>query len=330
MLQKVNEKQTDSDLHMKVLAGIDRIVPELEDKYRLTILYYSGDLSRGNIHIRAVIEDVIPSVAGRIEKILNSLVRLELAKIQKAFEVNKQPVYRIQSLPALLANVYGPGYVWESLRSVFHKESLRMERLRMFTARKLNELANKEDIYQMKQELIFYYSFSYFYNQYNNVILQKQKGVNTLGDWDEFKNLYSQGRLELSHIKSLEHLGFVSGLLLRQFSNSYYQKTGKEFVKNRVMKFGSKLTPEMVWKSGLMRCEELAQQWSMNLGANFRPVLAQTLLGFLEKEEQLISQKDTFMTAFWSGYLLYKSDKKNEGDITVNEINGKYGGGDNE
>ena len=50
----------------------------------------------------------------------------------------------------------------------------------------------------------------------------------------------------------MEELGFVTGLLLKQFSNSYYRKTEKEFVKHRVMKFGSKLTPEMVWKDGVI------------------------------------------------------------------------------
>lgn len=74
-----------------------------------------------------------------------------------------------------------------------------------------------------------------------------------------------------------------------------FKKTGKDFVKQRVMKFGSKLTPAMIWKNGLLRCEELAQQWSMKLGSNFRPMLAQTLLGFLEKEQELIPKKDTLL-----------------------------------
>ena len=80
------------------------------------------------------------------------------------------------------------------------------------------------------------------------------------------------------------------------------------------MKFGSKLTPEMIWKNGLLRCEELAEQWDMGIATNFRPVLAQVLLGFLEKQAQsrLVSEKDTFMTAFWSGFLIYQSDKKND------------------
>ncbi len=332
LLKKSSEKQRDGDLQLKVLAGIDRIVPEMEDDHRLTLLYYSGDLSRGNMHIRAVIEDVIPSVAGRVEKLVNRLNTGETARIQEALGMKEQPVYRAQSLPALLANAYGPGYVWESLRGVLHKEPLRLERLYRATARKLNEAANKEERGQMLQELVFHYSFLYFFKHYHEQIIGIEKGVKSLADWDEFKTLYGQGKLEPGHLGEAEQLGFAAGLLLKQFANSYYQKTGKDFIKQRVMKFGSKLTPEMVWKNGLLRCEELAQQWSMNLGSNFRPVLAQTLLGFLAKEQELIREKDIFMTAFWSGYLLYK--KNDEDSISADqdkaEAEGKDGGEEHE
>ncbi|MCG9969926.1 hypothetical protein L9W92_18180 [Pelotomaculum terephthalicicum JT] len=312
MLVKGNVRESDSDLHLRVLAGIDKVVPETGDEHRLTILYYSGDLSRGNMHIRAVIEDVIPSVARKIEKIMNLLKARETSIIQEAFVVKKQEFYRTQTLPSLLANAYGPGYVWYSLQAALHKESLSVDRLRLTTARKLNELANKEDWWQMAQELVFYYSFLYFLQQYEEKILERKGGLKTLADWNNFMDLFSKGKLDLNHLESVEQLGFVAGLLTKQFSNSYYRKTKKDFVKQRVMKFGSKLNPEMIWKNGLLRSEELAQQWEMKIGANFRPVLAQTLLGFLEKQHQLIPEKDSFMTAFWSGYLLYQSEKKND------------------
>lgn len=316
MLKK-SGKQSDSDLQLKVLAGIDTVLPEFGDEHRLTVLYYSGDLSRGNMHIRAVIEDVIPSVAGRIQDILGNLRRKELGRIQEAFGLKEQNVYKTETLPALLANAYGPGYLWPALQAALHKEPLRLERLQTASARRLNELANREDTWQMAQELVFYYSFLYFFNQYEKNILQKQGGVRTLADWKEFMQLYAQGKLEVADLEEVEKLGFAAGLLLKQFSNSYYQKRKNsnpkaDFVKDRVMKFGSKLTPEMVWKGGLLRCEELSKQWDMNLGGNFHPNLAQTLLGFLAQQNQLIPEGDKFMTAFWSGYLLYKSEKKND------------------
>lgn len=314
MLKK-KEAQSTSDLHLEILAGMKAsIIPESSDEHRLTILYYSGDLSRGNMHIRAVIEDVLPSVASKIQNILRSLRDKELKVIQAALGIKEQPVYRTESLPALLANAYGPAYVWSSLQAALHKEPLGIERLRTATAKKLNELANKQDFWQMKQELVFYYSFLFFLKQYEKEIIKQQRGVKTLTDWNGFMDAYSQGKIQLDDLKSVEDLGFASGLLVKQFSNSYYQKTKKDFVKQRVMKFGSVLTPEMVWKNGLLRCEELTMQWDMKIGGNFFLVLAQTLLGFLEKKDQLTLGKDEFMTAFWSGFLLYQKNHNTEGD----------------
>ncbi len=318
MLKKA-DSLSDSDLHLEMLAGLKgSILPESSDEHRLTIIYYSGDLSRGNMHIRAVIEDVIPSVASRIQLILRKLRTGQLKKIQAVFGLEPQPLYRTENLPSLLGNAFGPGYLWPSLQSALHKEPLRPDRLQNATARKLNELANKEAYWDMKQELIFYYCFTYFLKQYEETILNKKGGVKELAAWESFIERYHQGAITADDLKTADNLGFAAGLLLKQYTNSYYQKTKKDFVKSRVMNFGSKLTPEMIWKNGLLRCEELAQQWDMGLAANFRPVLSQALLALLaaQKANQLVAQKDEFLTAFWSGYLIYK---KNEQEDEENE-----------
>ena len=312
MLKK-DGKISDTDLHLEVLAGLkESIVPESSDKYRLSILYYSGDLSRGVMHIRAVIEDVIPSVAHGIQTILKDLRRKALPQIQKMFVLKDDRVFRVETLPALLGNAYGSGYLWSSLQNTLHKKELTIDRLLLSTSKKLNQLANKEDFWGMKQELVFFFSFLYFLSNYNEKILGKEKGVKELVEWQRTIDAYNRGEIDTADVASTEMLGFISGMLLKQFSNSYYQKTKKDFVKQRVMKFGSKLDPKMVWKNGLLRCEELAEQWDLKLAGNFRTVLGHVLLGFIEADSKnlLVSQRDIFMTAFWSGYLIYKKSEE--------------------
>lgn len=312
------QQQNANDLHLFVLAGLrESIVPDSPDDYRLTILYYSGDLSRGAMHIRAVIEDVIPSVARKIQKILYQLKHKVLATIQEMlhFPDPDKPVYRTETLPALLGNAFGSGYIWSSLQKTLHREPLDIGRLRVSMVKKLNELANKEDEWAMRNEMVFYFAFLYFYNQYEQRILGRKEGVKTLEDWQRYVESYEQGRIGVEEMQQPEVLGFVSGLLLKQFSNSYFRKTRKDYVKHRVMRFGSKLTPTMIWHNGLQRCEELAQQWEMGLGSNFYQVLPHALLAFIEadKKKQLSGQMDVFMTAFWAGYLIYR--KKQEEDV---------------
>ncbi len=313
-LLKDEQGKSESDIHLELLAGINKVIPETDDEYRLIILYYSGDLSRGDIHIRMVIEDIIPSVAMMLQKIMNTLNRKHIVNIHKAFgSKNEEKLYfRTRSLPSMLANAYGPGYIWSALQTVFHRQPLSIDRLYQATAMKLNELANKEDHWGMVDELIFHYAFVFFYREYHREVLKTEKEVKTMSDWAQLLEKYHTGQITSDDLRTAEELGFITGLLLKQFSNSYHHKTGKDFVRHRVMKFGSKLTPEMVWKGGLMRCKELAEQWDMKLAGNFYSVLPHVLLALLDadKENLLSRNKDEFMTAFWSGHLMYRKPKE--------------------
>lgn len=307
--------KSESDIHLEILAGINKVIPSLSDEYRLMIVYYSGELSKGDMHVRKIIEDVVPSIATLLQNIIKEINRKELFHIVKILRCNPDKEYhRLRSLPSLLANAYGPGYVWSSLQAVLHRQPITTQRLYKNTAIKLLEFALKEDDWGMREELVFHYGFLAFYSRYQAEVVQRDERVKTVADWERFIEDYHAGDVSLSQLQSAEELGFATGLLLRQFSNSYQFKTGKDYVKQRVMKFGSKLTPDMIWKYGVLRCEELAEQWSMKLGKNFRPVLAQVLLGFLEAEQTqtLRSNKDKFMTAFWSGYLMYHKVKEEE------------------
>lgn len=310
-----DKNKSDSDIHLELIAGINKVVPNIGDEYRITLLYYSGDLSRGNMHIRMVIEDVIPTVAMTLQKIVTSINKRDIEYIRRAFgSKSEKEFFRTSSLPSILSNAYGPGYVWSSLQTVFNRQPISISRLYNITVSKLNELANKEDHWGMVDELIFHHAFLVFFKEYNRQVLKTEKGVKGMSDWGSLLDRYHIGEISIEDLSTAEELGFVIGLLLKQFSNSYHHKTGKDFAKHRVMKFGSKLTPEMIWKNGVLRCEELAAQWDMGLAGNFRQVLSHTLLALLDADRQdlLTKEKDQFMTAFWSGYLMYQKPKEEE------------------
>lgn len=312
----LKQEKSGADLHLDLLAGIERIIPRFSDEHRLNLLYYSGDLSRGNVHIRLMLTDIIPSVAARIQNILREVQTVDLFDIRKYFSVPQdRKYYRLQSLPSLISNAFGPGYVWSTLQKIFHKHQLKINRLYEATSRKLTELANKENRWAMIDELVFHHAFLAFYKKYCEEIVQYRERVSTLRDWESLLQKFHKGNIELKDLQTAEELGFVTGLLLKQFSNSYRYRTGHDdFVKHRVMKFGSKLTPEMIWKMGVLRCKELKEQWDLRLAGNFESVMAQVLLAFIEAEDQklLTKEKDRFMTAFWSGYLMYKKEQKEE------------------
>lgn len=312
---KSDDKKKENDIHLELLAGIDRRIPQVGNEYRITLLYYSGDLSRGNMHVRMVLEDIVPTVAKTLQRIVEDINRKELPYMFQFLGIKRGVTfYRTRSLPSMLSNAYGPGYVWSSLQTVFNRKPISIARLYRSTVSKLNELANKEDHLGMIDELIFHYSFITFFNEYNIQVLKIEKEVKDMADWAKLLEKYYDGEVTINDLTTAEELGFVTGLLLKEFSNSYYHRTGKDFIRHRVMKFGSKLTPEMIWKDGVLRCEELAAQWDMGLSKNFHKILSYVLLAILDADSQklLQSESDQFMTAFWSGHLMYRRQKEEE------------------
>lgn len=314
-LKAENEQASVSDIQLEFIAGLENIVlPRVSDDYRLMILYYSGELSRGNIHIRAVMEDVLPSILSSLQQLLKNLRDDDLPGIRRAFglDPHNKPDRRLLYLPALLSNAYGTGYLWSSLQSVLDRKEITVDRIRTYTSMKLNELANKNEFGLMRYELVFYHGFLAFYKAYCQEIVKNGKGERTMGEWMDLAKRYQAGTCTDEDYGSPETIGFISGLALKQFSQSYYTKTGRSFVEHRVMRFGSKLTPEMIWKQGLLRCEELSAQWDLRIKQNFREALARLLTSMLDakNERWLTRYKDEFMTTFWSGYLMYQNVKE--------------------
>lgn len=321
VLKDINEDKgiSDNDLQLEILSGIQRkIIPDLTDEYRLTILYYSGTLQRGDIHIRGQIEDVVPSVAYQIQRIIKKLVGKYFTRIGNHLNISEEQQkytrFKVSHLPTLLSNAYGPGYIWSMLQAVFHRKPLTISRVTKQTGRRLNELANKEDYWTLRHELLFYLTFIEFYNEYSKQVLNEKEGKMGMEQWESILTRYQEGNLQHEDLNSAQKLGFVTGCLLQQFDRSYWVKTGKAFVDTRVMRFGSKLTPEMIWKNGLLRMQELQKQWDLGIKGNFHHALAFVLQGMMwMKETQVLSkEKDEFMTMFWSGYLMLPKAKKEE------------------
>lgn len=318
--QSYEEKDiTDNDLQLEILSGIQRkVIPDLTDDYRLTILYYSGTLQRGDIHIRGQIEDVVPSVAYELQRIVKKLKGRPFKQIAEFLNISEDGQsytnFKISHLPTLLSNAYGPGYIWSLLQTVFHRKPLTISRVIKQTSRRLNELANKDDYWSLRQELLFYLTFREFYNEYCKSVLKEKGGIENMEQWELILDRYLKGTLQQEDIHTTEKMGFVTGCLLRQFERSYRAKTGKGFVDTRVMRFGSKLTPEMIWKNGLLRMQELQRQWDFGIKENFHDALSLVLQGMIRlKETQALSkEKDEFMTMFWSGYLMLQKALKEE------------------
>lgn len=300
-----------NDIHLEIISGLEKkVIRNVSDDYRLSILYYSGNLGRGDIHLRAQIEDVVPSTArkvqGIIEKISDKYLKLIAEMLFLTEEQTSYIQFKVKYLPSLLSNAYGPGYLWSSMETVLHGRPIKMQRVTKQAARRILELANKKDFWNIKLELLFYHLFAAFFDQYHSIILGKERKVFGVQEWKELVKRYLDGSLTETDFDSTEKVAFITGLLMQQFNRSYYRSVGKEYLETRVMRFGSALTPEIIWKKGLVEMEGLRMRRSLKLAENYfkaLPLVLQAVLK-LKEEGRFTKEKDEFMTMFWSGFLM--------------------------
>lgn len=312
-----------NDLQLEIIGGLERrIIRDLKDDYRITIVYYSGNLARGDIHIRSQIVDAVPSIVGKVQRIVESLDRTIYSEIADVLDItDKQQEYakfKVKYLPTMLSNAYGPGYLWSTMEKVLHGRPIQLERVRKQVIRRITELANNENIFGIRLELLFYHVFVAFYNEYYQKILNRKKGGVNLRELQRLMERYQQGFLTIDDFDSVKNIGFISGCLVQQFGRSYYAKVGKDYLKTRIMRFGGKLNPEIIWKDGLVKMEELRKRRDLGIGLNYEKALAICLPALLEleKNNQIVKDKDEFMSMFWSGYLMLPRSKK---EVLANE-----------
>lgn len=133
-------------------------------------------------------------------------------------------------------------------------------------------------------------------------------------DWRQLVANYLAGKWDDEREWSVQELGFISGLLVRQFENSYHKKVHSSFLRKRLLNFGSKLTPQMVWENGLIEFQKLIEQRELKVGKNFYPALARALLSFpnVQAAGLLDKHRHEFISTFWSGYLMYKKPEQDQ------------------
>lgn len=313
-------------IHLQEVTGFESSLPEeiSADDYRMTIIYYSGDSSRGDIHLRATIEDVLPSVARELKKIVVDIgeFAVDLAAALYAEVSDKYSVFlrsRYSSLPYLITTAYGAPYTWKVLSAVFHRGDISRRWFLSNAACRMSELARglPDNYPELCGEVIFYLSFGEFLRRYNDVVALKagNRRCKMMRDWRELQSFVREGPINELCFKDPEELGFAAGHLIRVFARQYWHASnGKDFLKHRVMTFGSNLTPDSIWKRALSRVDEYARKLDMHISDDLRQRFAVVLMEYSRLKDEVARERDAFMAAFWAGYALAGAGKDSDGD----------------
>lgn len=317
-------QKAQSGSHITHVVGFESTIPDKIDVslYRLTLVYFSGDPSRGDIHLRCIIEDIIPTVLYDLQRLAQAIAQSIPALCCEVMpgSSEKQQTWhanRFQYLPFIFARGYGGAFVWDLMQSVLRREPLGIERPTANTAHRISSLISKfpGTEYDIREEVLFYLALLDFVQAYNSTIAEGDVQPMAMRNWKTLLAEVTESPPEEMELQNASELGFACGVLVRQFSRQYWLATktgneGKDFLKHRILAFGSDLSPDAVWKKALpsMFNVELKIK-DLNLSDEFKRRVGVLLNRCEDSQDNIRSDRDRFMAAFWSGYALQKSDK---------------------
>jgi hypothetical protein len=315
-----------ADRYLSTVTGFDFVLPPEMDQsdYRVTLIYFSGDYTRGDVQLRAFIQDVVPSTMRGLRDLAReeanaamSLLRILMPKMsekQRGYYARCYP-----SVPYLLARGYGGAYLWQQLEAVLHRRPLDGRRVTANAARRMLSLVPRwpDTRFALFDEVAFYLSFLQFMGRANRELANREEGQMPIRDWRQLLTCVEKTPVGELKLDDPTELGFACGALIKLFSRSYHgamksAKPDADFMRDRVLTFGSDLRPDAVHDKGLRMILELPKRLKkLHRNRDLEERVGVAIIAFqqLREQKQIEKKKDDFITAFWSGYALQGYDR---------------------
>ncbi len=329
MLDAPSPPEPLADRYLTSVTGFDVLLPDElnRDEFRLTLVYFSGEVSRGDVHLRAFIQDVLPSTVGDLKRAIRPC-REEMDELMRLLSPNASDKHRAylaacyQSVPYLLVRGFGGSHLWTLLEQCLHRRPLDDRPVVAHVAARIRSVVPRwpDSRFEVIDEVIFLLVCRDFIRDYNReVAVPPKEDLMPMRPWRQLLNmLEKKPPSEMSFDpESVAELGFGCGAILRRFSRWYWQATkvgreGKDYLKHRVLTFGSDLSPEAIYRVGLGKMCDVAARYETKdrrLSRTFRERLGTLLTELEQRKDKVKAKRDEFMTAFWAGYCLQGYDR---------------------
>jgi hypothetical protein len=327
-----------ADGYLTDVIGFDMMLPEElnRDEFRLTLVYFSSGGKAADVHLRAYIQDVLPSTAGRLKKLvrpcreqMTELLRLLLPNASEGRRNYLNPRY--QSVPYLLGRGYGGSHLWTVLEQCLHRRPLDSRPVLAHVAARIGSVVPgwPDSWSDVLDEVIFLLVCRDFIHRYNREVAHPPKeDPMPMRPWQDLIRAYERDPIEQMEFTVAE-LGFASGLVLHRFNGFYTYSQGrdKDFLKHRVLTFGADLGPRDVVRAvgairtvaakfddlrGMVETGQLAyypEEERKRHTGDFQRRLGVVLNALERFRNDLDKGRDEFMTGFWSGYCLQGYDR---------------------
>jgi hypothetical protein len=317
MLKADPQDPTMADRYMTAVTGFDIMLPpDTTDEYRLTLVYFSGEFSRGDVHLRACIQDVIPSTLTHLRDLARAEGKrsLHLLELVMPGMSEKQSAYLgrcYASLPYLLVRAYGGAYLWQQLAALLHRQRLDARRVTANAAARMQSLVPRwpEARYELFEEVGFYLSFLSTLGRANTELAGSREEP-IMRPWKELLDLIDNKPVAELQLTDASEVGFACGALVKRFGMAYFKamkptKANPDFLRDRVLNFGTDLRVQAVHDKGLRLILELPNRLkSLKRNRDLEERTGAVMNAFQQSREDIDKRKEMFLTAFWSGYAL--------------------------
>ncbi|QGT99803.1 hypothetical protein SYNTR_1210 [Candidatus Syntrophocurvum alkaliphilum] len=313
--------------HLDNITGFVSRIPEqcLNEEWRLYLIYFSGEPGKLNIHLRAIIEDIMPTTIESIGSIIDEIrENMEENMLKYTLLSENGVLYKkqqISSLPYLISTAYGAAYLWSIMEKMLKKLPVDDKMFFRHTALKMTEEASRlpTSIFNLQKEAIDYFSIYTLLNRYNKEISKKQGGILEVKNINELIKLSFDTPVEEMDFTTIDELGFAAGQIVQRFSSIYYmQNHEKDFIQHRVLNYGSSLTPEAIRTKALGKMEEYVARLNLEVSNDLLKRAAVISMNYPDFENEIKKDKDRFMCAFWAGYSMGRKKKGNQDNKEVN------------
>jgi hypothetical protein len=324
MLDADPDDPTMAGRYMTAVTGFDVMLPDdMTNDFHLTLVYFSGDYTRGDVHLRACIQDVIPSTIRTLRDLGQDEARQAIALLRLLMPAmsEKQGAYLArcyESVPYLLARAYGGAYLWQQLETILHRRPLEVRRVTTNVARRLQSLVPQwpDSRYAVFDEVGFYLNFLHFQGRANQELAHHQEDhAMPMRHWKELLQIVDKGPVQDLALTDPAELGFACGALIKRFSRPYYvamkgSKRDADYIRDRVTTFGTDLRPAAVYEKGLRMILELPNRLkTLKRNRDLEERAGAAIVAFQQLRDRVEKDKDGFITAFWAGYALQGYDR---------------------
>ena len=163
--------------------------------------------------------------------------------------------------------------------------------------------------YELFEEVGFYLSFLSIMGRVNAELAGSHEEP-IMRPWKELLDVIDNKPVSELQLTDPSEIGFACGALIKRFGMAYYKamkptKANPDYLRDRVLTFGTDLRVQAVQEKGLKLIFELPNRLkSLKRNRDLEERSGAVMSAFQQARDEIDKKKDTFLTAFWSGYAL--------------------------